>query len=124
MDNKAKIERMIERYSSGLQANGLRGPATGNNDDGHIVLITGSTGGLGSYMLASLLKRQDVTRIYALNRQLMTTTAKQRQRSTFEDRGLDTSLLHSQRLVYIEGDTSQEQLGLDRRRYEEVKLPS
>ena len=75
-------------------------------------------------MLASLLKRKDVIRIYALNRLLKTTTTKERQRSTFEDRGLDTSLLHSQRLVHIEGDTSQEQFGLDRRLYEEVKLLS
>ena len=123
-DLKAEIERIIEKYSSGLQGNILSGPAMRTNNEGHIILITGSTGGLGSYLLASLLSRKDVIRIYALNRRSKTITTEQRQRSSFEDRGLDISLLASQRLVYVDGDTSQEQLGLDRSLYEDVKLPS
>ena len=120
-DPKAEIERMIEKYSSGLQGNILRDPATRDGNEGHIILITGSTGGLGSYLLASLLNRKDIIRIYALNRRSKTTATEQRQRSGFEDRGLDISLLASQRLVYVDGDTSQEQLDLDRNLYEEVK---
>ena len=120
-DPKAEIELMVEKYSSGLQGNILSGPATRTNNDGHIILITGSTGGLGSYLLASLLNRKDVTRIHALNRRSKTTTAEQRQRSSFEGRGLDINLLASERLVYVNGDTSQEQLDLDRSLYEEVK---
>ncbi|KIM56982.1 hypothetical protein SCLCIDRAFT_1219816 [Scleroderma citrinum Foug A] len=79
-DPKAEIERMIEKYSSGLQGNILRDPATRDGNEGHIILITGST-----------------------------------------DRGLDISLLASQRLVYVDGDTSQEQLDLDRNLYEEIR---
>ena len=122
-DPKAEIERMIEKYSSGLQVNVLREPTKREGNEGHIILITGSTGGLGSYLLASLLNRKDVIRIYALNRRSKTTATEQRQRSGFEDRGLDISLLASQRLVYVDGDTSQEQLDLDRNIYEEV-MPS
>ena len=123
-DPKAEIERMIKKYSSGLQGNILRDLATRDGNEGHVILITGSTGGLGSYLLASLLNRKDVIRIYALNRRSKTTTTEQRQRSGFEDRGMDISLLASQRLVYVDGDTSQEQLGLDRSLYEEVKPSS
>ena len=117
-DPKAEIERMIEKYSTGLQSTIPSTPATRNK--GHVVLITGSTGGLGSYILASLLIRKDVIRVYALNRRSKTTTSAARQRSGFEDRGLDINLLESQQLVYVDGDTSQEQLGLDRSLYEEV----
>ncbi|KAL4077414.1 putative aminoadipate reductase [Scleroderma citrinum] len=116
VDPKAEIERMIEKYSSGLQS-----PAPKDGDEGHIILMTGSTGGLGSYMLASLLNRNDVVKIYALNRRSKTATAKERQRSSFEDRGLDTSLLESNRLVYIEGETPRHQLGLDQQIYEEMR---
>ena len=113
-DPKAEIERMMEKYSSGLGGNVA--------NEGHVILITGSTGGLGSYILASLLSRKDVNRVYALNRRSKTSTSTARQRSGFEDRGLDTNLLESQRLVYVDGDTSQEQLGLDRSLYEEVSF--
>ncbi|KAL4071516.1 hypothetical protein V8B97DRAFT_1960480 [Scleroderma yunnanense] len=116
VDPKVEIEHMIEKYSSGLQ-----GLAANNRQEGHIILITGSTGGLGSYMLSSLLNRNDVVKIYALNRRSKTATAKERQRSSFEDRGLDTSLLEFNRLVYIEGETPQHQLGLDQQIYEEMR---
>lgn len=124
VDTKAEIERMIEKYSSGLHGNIISGRATRNSDRGHVILITGSTGGLGSHTLASLLKRRDVISIYALNRLSKRASVEERQRSSFEDRGLDTDLLDSQKLVYIEGDASKEQLGLDQKLYEEVKFPS
>ena len=119
-DPKEEIERMIEKYSIGLQVNIPSTPAT--TTDGHIVLITGSTGGLGCYILASLLATKNVVRIYALNRRSKASTSAARQRSGFEDRGLDIHLLESQRLVYVDGDTSHEQLGLDRSLHEEVSL--
>jgi len=48
-------------------------------------------------------------------------TIDQRQRATFEDRGLDTALLASEKLVYVEGDTAQEKLGLHVQLYEELR---
>ncbi|KAL4077419.1 putative nonribosomal peptide synthetase, partial [Scleroderma citrinum] len=121
IDHKADIERMVEKYSSGLQGDIFRDLAARDGTEGHTILVTGSTGGLGSYMLASLLGRKEVIRIYALNRRSKTTTAAERQRSTFEGRGLDTGLLESDKLVYVEGDTSKEQLGLNQRLYEEIR---
>ncbi|KAI5981695.1 hypothetical protein EDD15DRAFT_2379114 [Pisolithus albus] len=40
----------------------------------------------------------------------------------FQDRGLDTDLLESQKLVFVEGDTSQESLGLEEKTYAEVMI--
>ena len=118
-DPREEIERMIEKYSIGLQGS-IPSPATRTEE--HIVLVTGSTGGLGCYILASLLVTKNVVRIYALNRRSKASTSAARQRSGFEDRGLDINLLESQRLVYVDGDTSQEQLGLEGSLYEEVSL--
>ncbi|KAI6138696.1 putative non-ribosomal peptide synthetase [Pisolithus thermaeus] len=119
---KAEIEHMIEKYSSGLPGERIDDtPSREDRNDPPVVLITGSTGALGSYILASLLQREDVARIYVLNRRSKTTTPQERQLSTFQDRGLDTVLLESKKLVYAEGDTSQENLGLEDKTYAEIR---
>jgi thioester reductase-like protein len=87
-----------------------------------VVVLTGSTGGLGSYLLASLLQREDVSVIYAFNRPSKgsTSSIQRRQQNGFEDRGLDVNLLHSEKLVYVETDTSHDHLGLNKELYEKV----
>ena len=120
LDPKAEIEDMISRYSVGLGKVGGGIPRRPHHR--HVVLLTGSTGGLGSYLLAPLLSRQDVGIVYAFNRPSKTgRTVQRRQRMTFEDRGLDTSLLDSEKLVYVEGDTSQPNLSLDDETYAEIR---
>ncbi|KIO03672.1 hypothetical protein M404DRAFT_1001160 [Pisolithus tinctorius Marx 270] len=122
VDPKVEIENMIKKYSSGLPGKRIGGvPTRRDGNEPHVVLVTGSTGALGSYMIASLLQREDVARIYTLNRRSKTTTSQERQFSTFQDRGLDTSLLESQKLVYVEGDTSREHLGLEDQTYAEIR---
>ncbi|KAI5990800.1 putative aminoadipate reductase [Pisolithus marmoratus] len=122
-DPKTEIENMLQKYSSGLSGKHVRGtPTKRDRNEPHVVLVTGSTGALGSYLVASLLQREDIARIYVLNRRSKTTTSQERQLSTFQDRGLDTGLLESQKLVYVEGDTSQENLGLEDKTYAEVRI--
>jgi len=88
--------------------------------------LTGSTGGLGSYLLASLIQRDDVSVIYTFNRPSRdaASSIQQRQKSSFEDRGLDVTLLHSGKLVYVETDTSHDRLGLDKELYQKVCFTS
>ncbi|KIJ61725.1 hypothetical protein HYDPIDRAFT_158984 [Hydnomerulius pinastri MD-312] len=134
-DAKAEIEDMIEKYSSGFGDkvsngvlatngslnNGHTAHTNGSFDHSHVVLLTGSTGGLGSYLLASLLNHKSVSVVYAFNRPSKSTTSEQRQRSAFEDRGLDTALLESEKLVFVEGDTAQQNLGLDNGLYAQIR---
>ena len=120
LDPKAEIEDMIARYSIGL------GGEVGNGVSGrvyhhHIVLLTGSTGGLGSYLLASLLNREDVAVVYAFNRRSKTGTIQHRQRAAFGDRGLDITLLESMKLIYVEGDAARPNLSLDDRTYAKIR---
>jgi hypothetical protein len=123
-DGKTDIENMIEKYSVGLEnsaSDAVASPVKGSNRGDHVVVLTGSTGGLGSYLLASLLQREDVSVVYALNRPSRdAASSSQRQASGFEDRGLDATLLQSEKLVYIETDTSQDGLGLDKELYQKV----
>jgi len=127
IDAKADIENMIERYSVGLGNSITEANTTlvnGCSQSDHVVALTGSTGGLGSYLLADLLQREDVSVIYAFNRPSKGASVQQRQDTSFKDRGLDFTLLQSDKLVYVETDTSDDHLGLDKELYQKVCLIS
>ena len=123
------IEKMIEKYSIGFgdfhapHAPGHRVITPGDHSRrNHVVVLTGSTGGLGSYLLASLLQRDEVSVVYAFNRPSTVLSIQQRQKSIFEDRGLDAILLQSEKLIHVETDTSHDDLGLDKEVYQKVNF--
>jgi len=107
------IEAMIAKYSSGLE-DAL--PKVERNDERHFaaetILLTGSTGNLGSHLLASLLSMDRVRRVYAFNRRSSSFTIMERHKVRFEDRALDVSLLSSPKLVFLEGENDLPGLGL------------
>lgn len=85
------------------------------------VLLTGSTGGLGSHILEKLVLDDQISRIYALNRRDKHITSRRKLVSVFEDRGIDATLLDSPKIVFLEGDTTKERLGLGDTIYEELR---
>ena len=82
------------------------------------VILTGSTGSLGSYLLDSLLKQRHVKKVYCLNR-ADDGTAKQTEVSG--SRGLDVAW-EAQRVEFLKVDLSQVWFGLDREKYLELLL--
>lgn len=121
------IGAMIEKYSAEfvkLDSGSVERPVKRARLDGrHVVLLTGSTGTLGSYMLADLLGRPEVSTVYVLNRFSAApgTYSSMRQLQAFEERGLNTRLLTSSRKIhYLEGDISHDRLGLTAPTYERV----
>lgn len=113
------IEAMISKYSTGLN---VPIPAVPLQPGGKlVVLLTGSTGNLGSQMLASLLLDSQVKTVYAFNRPTSgSKTIQDRQAERFVDKALDVSLLSSNRLIYLEGEASHRNLGLEEAVYHEV----
>ncbi|KAF7347147.1 Acetyl-CoA synthetase-like protein [Mycena venus] len=107
---KALVETMIAKYSKGFEEPIIH-EKTVASSGGMVVLLTGSTGGLGSHILEILLALPSAERVYAFNRKGRT-PASERQRDAFFDRALDVKLLSSDKLVYLEGDTAKEDLGL------------
>ncbi|KAJ7045268.1 male sterility protein-domain-containing protein [Mycena alexandri] len=103
------IEEMIAKYSEGFDG-GMVDRETKASTRA-VVLLTGSTGGLGTHLLQILLDLASVRRIYAFNRRGRAPLA-ERQKAAFLDRGLDAKLLSSDKLVYLEGDTTSQNLGL------------
>ncbi|TVY18185.1 Non-canonical non-ribosomal peptide synthetase FUB8 [Lachnellula arida] len=73
---------------------------------GHVVLLTGSTGALGSYILADLLSNSEVTHIYCLNRS---------SKSLQVERNLARNLpieFPASRVTFLTCDLSRSNLGL------------
>lgn len=67
---KAMIET-LQKYTGRIDAlvTSIPQSKTSNNDNkGQVVLLTGPTGSIGSYILSALLEQPDVTHIYCLNR--------------------------------------------------------
>lgn len=120
-DNTARVDDMIklvDKYTAYGQFES-RVPLVGKSPDGMVVTLTGSTGGLGSVLLSKLLTRDDVVRVFAINR-CGTISLKDRQERAFMERGLDVTSLTSAKLVLLEGDLCSERLGLEEETYEDV----
>lgn len=115
----ADMELMVKKYSNGLDVPLSR--ITGSTGDRMTILLTGSTGSLGAHILAALLQDSAVNKVYVLNRpSLDSKTVQQRQVERFKDKSLELSLLSNDNLVYLEGETSHHNLGLEEDVYNEV----
>ncbi|KAJ5654232.1 Male sterilityNAD-binding [Penicillium lividum] len=92
----------------------FRAKYTAGLGEGHTVILTGSTGSLGSYLLESLLHQyQRVKKIYCLNR---TEDGNTKQTAASESRGLTTDW-PSQRVEFMQVDMSKPKFGLAEETY-------
>lgn len=117
-----EIENMIKKYSS----SGLTSTPSAKWDVAEdttllAVLITGTTGNLGAQLVDTFLRDGRVAKVYTLNRPSSGEKGiKARHEERFIDKGLDVALLSDDRLVFLEGDASGENLGLSDEVYREV----
>ncbi len=111
---KAEISR-VDRINRLFQSftHDLPGPrkttASMPASKGNVVLLTGSTGSFGSYILDTLLGDPSVKKIYCLNRSL---DAESRQTESHHEKGLRAIEPNKNRLEFIQADFSEDQLGL------------
>ncbi|KAG7093077.1 putative NRPS-like protein biosynthetic cluster, variant 2 [Marasmius oreades] len=106
------MQRLVENYSGRLPDSPCNaGKGTCKNK---VVLLTGSTGAFGSFILASLIPDGDVSRVYALNRAKGSNfdPIGIRQQKAFRERGLDEKLLLSEKLELLEGNLLEDGFGL------------
>ncbi|KAJ8080312.1 putative NRPS-like protein biosynthetic cluster [Marasmius tenuissimus] len=107
-ENTVAMHKLVGEVSSGLFKTTAEPLASGP----HVVLLTGSTGAFGSYILASLLRSATVSKVYAVVRKNKIDAAS-RQRGAFASRGLEASLADSSKLHLLEGDLNADNLGLE-----------
>ncbi|KAH0581547.1 hypothetical protein H2248_011256 [Termitomyces sp. 'cryptogamus'] len=115
------IESLIAKYSTDLGPIVVKNAFPQSRPSTLVVLLTGSTGNLGSQILAELLNENSVDKVYAFNRLSPNdATMFDRHRKRFRDIGLDTGLLESDKLIFVEGDSALPGLGLDKGLYKQL----
>ncbi|KAG6835960.1 hypothetical protein H0H93_012863 [Arthromyces matolae] len=114
----ADIQGLIEKYTVGLDP---LPPTTGTDsvmEGPLIILLTGSTGNLGSEILVHLLKSDRVERVITFNRPSRSgVSIEQRHGQVFLERDLDIDVLKSKKLTHVLADASKPKLGLDDKQY-------
>jgi len=115
---------MLAKYSSDMKDMAALFPIRSRKlprPSADTVLITGTTGTLGSNVLAKLLQDNAVKTIYAFNRPSTSGESSQmRHRGAFLRQGLSLALLVSPKLVLLEGDLTKEDFGLSATIYQTV----
>ncbi|CZR62914.1 related to nonribosomal peptide synthetase MxcG (component of the myxochelin iron transport regulon) [Phialocephala subalpina] len=118
LEHRAQIASMIQKYTRDMPS--ALPPRQSNNGSTSSapwsVILTGTTGSLGSYLLAQLdaLPLSQVSRIYCLNR---SADARERQEKSNRVRGLKAL---SERVEFLQADFAQQDLGLCEKKYEEL----
>lgn len=107
---ESKMQTMFEKYSSEPPLNDPKM----RHGKSLTVLMTGSTGSLGSYILNSLIKHPEVARIYCTTRDQDGAAA---QKKCFRDKGFHISL---EKVKFVPCDLARYRLGLAEAVREEV----
>ncbi|EXL40688.1 hypothetical protein FOCG_16840 [Fusarium oxysporum f. sp. radicis-lycopersici 26381] len=108
-----QIKKQVSKYTKNLPA-----PRTGKQaplDDGQTVIVTGTTGSLGAYMLDQLCCLESVKKVIALNRS--EDGGLSRQPSINEFRGLTTDF---SKVEFLHADLSLPDLGLGQSTYDSL----
>ena len=104
---------LLEKYKSEIALIPPRSSSPAPKPDKHTVLLTGSTGTLGSYILHTLLSLPSVKHVYCLNRR-PDAQSQQVERNALQ--GLPLSL-HPDKVTFLKADLAQHNLGLDPKTY-------
>ncbi|KAL9476143.1 hypothetical protein ACSS6W_005984 [Trichoderma asperelloides] len=107
------MEDIVEKYTSNLpeRNDARRDP----NENDQTVILTGSTGSLGSYMLDQLINSPRVSKVYALNRG--TDGGRSRQEDISANRTLSKDF---SKVEFLGSDLSKPEFGLEPAKYAEM----
>ena len=109
---------MLEEYSSSLKSPISK---SARSADSQVVLLTGSTGALGSYLLEALLSSPSISKIYCLNR---AAHAEEKQSQIYASRHKSSPSWDTNRLIFLTTDLSADDLTLSPSTYSELVATS
>ncbi len=108
------VQALFQQYASSLGCSPQ--PSLPVSTKRMIVLLTGSTGLLGSYLLEALCRNKNVLQVICLNR---SATAAEKHQQTGSRRGLTP--IDPERVEFLQVDLSKPQMGLDPTLYERLR---
>ncbi|KAL8885719.1 MAG: hypothetical protein Q9215_006473 [Flavoplaca cf. flavocitrina] len=109
-----RVQALFQQYASSLGCSPQ--PSVPIPTKRMIVLLTGSTGSLGSYLLEALCRNKNVLHVICLNR---SATAAEKHQQTGSKRGLTS--IDPGRVEFLQADLSKSQMGLDPTSYERLR---
>ena len=109
------LVKMVEKYSKNFADHipSLQPPTE------DIIVVTGTTGSIGSSILVNCLKSPNVKHIYALNRP--SADPVEAQKAALESRGFDPSLADAPKLTLLNADIAAGDLGIGELLLEELR---
>lgn len=121
-NNRERIAKsmqvMVSKYGGDFPVHNPHGAHEAKTLD-EVVLVSGTSGRLGAHLLAQLLVKPSVTRVYALNRPSKQNIL-ERQLKAFENWELDERLLAGGKVVLLEVDFTKADFGVGETVYNEV----
>ena len=126
-ERRSELLDMVDRYSRDLPViDGTIGRKHSAYEDGHgqkAVLLTGSTGSLGSNILMRLLQDRAIGKVYALSRSALDgSSAKGRHVRAFERETFPLDVLDDTKVQFFDGDLAQTDFGLPSQLFDEVNF--
>ena len=114
VDKARTMMRLLDRHSKGMKPSSvLSNPGVFTLE--RIFVVTGTTGALGCNIVHHLLQRREVKKVYALNRKdLQGSSLLSRQMDAFRKQGVPQHVARSAKLVLVECDLRELDLGIDR----------
>ncbi|KAL5339881.1 NRPS-like enzyme [Aspergillus crustosus] len=114
ISREGNIASLVSQYTGNLPAQSQPLPHPPQHST---VILTGSTGSLGSYLLDTLLQDASITKIYCLNR----SDAGKRQIVSAREKDLDhTPLSNPQRVEFLTVSFGEKHFGLDRTKFNQL----
>lgn len=113
-DVQAALNHLINKYTTSLPMVERKNTQVTPRSN---IILTGSTGSLGSYFLDVLLSETSIKTVYCLNR---SPDAFERQRSSFHDRQLNVKALLTPKAEFLTADLGDKSLGLSQNKYNEL----
>ncbi|KAJ3578647.1 hypothetical protein NPX13_g1919 [Xylaria arbuscula] len=114
--DQKELDQLLQTYEQKLETviSSDQTTSTTTTRNEHTIILTGSTGSVGSYILASLLTREDVKKVFCLNRG---SDAPKKQVASFRARGLSGLDADEGRVIYLRVATHEPKLGLSDEQY-------
>ncbi|KAJ6545363.1 hypothetical protein B0H19DRAFT_1266811 [Mycena capillaripes] len=109
------MEAMVHKYTQEFQQH----LATAEAPRAQAVLVTGTTGALGSHILAHLLALPEISIVYAFNRP--SSNLRERQCKAFSENGLDDHLLDLPKLKLLAGNLNAPRFALCEQDFEALR---
>lgn len=116
----AEMQALLTKYTADFPSRPAQTAASTGPTEA-VVLVTGTTGWLGCYLLEALTRAPSVSRVYAVNRADRGGRGlRERQGEALRDKGIDGNLLDVGKVVLVEADLTKKHFGLPEVDFREV----